>query len=73
DLEADIGERHDVVDENPGTVALLLSLLDAARLDLGDDASESVGTGVVANPTTLTTYDSDSAYFMAEYDLPERG
>ena len=78
DLEADIGERHDVVDENPGTVASLLALLDAARLDLGDDASENVGTGVrqvgrVANPTTLTTYDSDSVYFMAEYDLPERG
>jgi arylsulfatase A-like enzyme len=78
DLEADIGERHDVLDEHTGIVAELLALIDAARLDLGDDASDVAGTGVrpvgrVANPVTLTTFDPDTPYFMAEYDLPERG
>ncbi len=78
DLEADIGERNDVVDEHPGVVAELLALIHAARLDLGDDASDVAGTGVrpvgrVANPVTLTTFDPDTPYFMAEYDLPDRG
>jgi hypothetical protein len=67
-----------VVDEHPGVVAELLALIHAARLDLGDDASDVAGTGVrpvgrVSNPVTLTTFDPDTPYFMAEYDLPDRG
>ena len=78
DLEADIGERNDVVDEYPVVVAELLALVEEARDELGDDASDTLGSGVrpvgqVTNPVTLTSYDPDTPYFMAEYDLTERG
>ena len=78
DLVDDIGERHDLVDEHPEVVAELLALITAARLEFGDDASEVVGSGVrpvgrVSDPTTLTIFDEDAPYYMAEYDLAERG
>ena len=46
--------------------------------DLGDDATDVVGAGVrpvgrVTGPVTLTNFDPDTPYFMAEYDLTERG
>jgi arylsulfatase A-like enzyme len=78
DLDADVGERDDVVDEHPDVVARLLDVIEAARLELGDDASDTVGSdvrpvGLVADPVTLTVFDEDAPYYMAEYDLPERG
>ena len=78
DLVDDIGERHDLVDEHPEVVAELLALISAARLEFGDDASEMAGSGVrpvgrVSDPVTLTTFDENAPYYMAEYDLPERG
>lgn len=78
DLETDIGERHDVLDEQPEVVADLLALIDGGRADLGDDATDVVGAGVrpvgrVTGPVTLTNFDPDTPYFMAEYDLTERG
>ena len=78
DLETDIGERNDVVEENPAVVAELLALVEEARNELGDDASNTLGSdvrpvGQVADPVTLTSYDPDTPYFMAEYDLTERG
>ncbi len=78
DLVDDIGERHDLVDEHPELVAELLALITAARLEFGDDASEMVGTDVrpvgrVSDPVTLTIFDKDAPYYMAEYDLSERG
>jgi len=78
DLVDDIGERHDLVDEHPEVVAELLALITAARLEFGDDASEVAGSGVrpvgrVSDPTTLTIFDEDAPYYMAEYDLAERG
>ena len=78
DLETDIGERHDVLDEQPEVVADLLALIDGGRADLGDDATDVVGAGVrpvgrVTGPVTLTSFDPDTPYFMAEYDLTERG
>ena len=78
DLVDDIGERHDLVHEHPEVVAELLALITAARFEFGDDASEVAGSGVrpvgrVSNPTTLTIFDEDAPYYMAEYDLAERG
>jgi arylsulfatase A-like enzyme len=78
DLEADIGERIDLVNEHPGVVASLLAVIETARAELGDDASDTVGSDVrpvgrVADPVTLTVFDPDTPYYMAEYDLPERG
>jgi len=78
DLEADIGERNDVVEEYPVVVAELLALVEAARDELGDDASDTHGSdvrpvGQVTDPVTLTSYDPGTPYFMAEYDLTERG
>jgi len=78
DLEADIGESHDVVNEHPAVVADLLALIKRGRLDLGDDATDTVGAGVrpvgrVEDPVMLTTFDPEQPYFMAEYDLTDRG
>ena len=78
DLDADVGERDDVVDEHLDVVARLLDVIETARLELGDDASDTVGSdvrpvGLVADPVTLTVFDEDAPYYMAEYDLPERG
>jgi hypothetical protein len=48
------------------------------RHELGDARLGVVGTAVrprgeVHDPTTLTTFDPDHPYFMAEYDLTDRG
>ena len=78
DLNTDVGERADVVDKHPDVVTRLLDVIETARLELGDDASDTVGSdvrpvGLVADPVTLTVFDEDAPYYMAEYDLPERG
>ena len=54
------------------------ALVEEAKDELGDDASDTLGSdvrpvGQVADPVTLTSYDPDTPYFMAEYDLTERG
>ena len=78
DLEADVVEREDLSADCPEVGEQLLAILQAARAELGDDATDTVGSDVrpvgrVAEPATLTTYDPNTPYFMAEYDLAERG
>jgi arylsulfatase A len=78
DLETDIGETNDVAADNPEVVAELLGHVELARADLGDELTGATGTGVrpkgeVADPVPLTVYDPDHPYFMAEYDLGDRG
>jgi len=45
DLRRDPGERYDVQSQYPEVVAELMKIVEAARLDLGDDLAGSKGTG----------------------------
>lgn len=78
DLDTDIGETSDVRNENPGIVTRLEDLAETARASLGDARLNRVGNdirpiGQVSHPRPLTSYDPNHPYFMAEYDLPDRG
>ena len=78
DLDADIGETTDVAADNPDVVAQLQQQAERARESLGDSRLGRVGNdiraiGRVADPKQLTTYDPDHPYYMAEYDLSDRG
>ena len=76
DLVADVGESIDCSAERPDIVADLTARIDAARLELGDQASGIEGNatrpiGRVDDPVLLTSVDNPST--IAEYDLPYRG
>ncbi len=78
DLEADIGETTDVSADHPDVVAELTAHVDRARADLGDARLGLTGSdrrphGTVDDATTITLFDPDHPYYMAEYDLPDRG
>ncbi len=78
DLEADIGETTDVIFEHPDVVTRLEELAEHARRTLGDARLERTGSevrpiGRVDNPAPLTEYNPDHPYFMAEYDIGDRG
>jgi arylsulfatase A-like enzyme len=78
DLEADIGETTDVAAGHPDIVAELLTHLERARSDLGDGVAGVEGSGRrpvgrVEDPVPLATFDADHPYYMAEYDLADRG
>ncbi|MGA1195004.1 MAG: sulfatase [Candidatus Latescibacterota bacterium] len=78
DLEYDIGETNNVYDQHPNIVKDLMAKIEACRQDIGDEAVGIEGqnirpVGRVENPDTLTHYDPDHPYFIAMYDLPQRG
>ena len=78
DLEADIGETTDVAARHPEIVADLTIHAEAMRRSLGDARTDRVGLdirpiGRVDHPVTLTTYEPDYPYYIAEYDLSDRG
>jgi arylsulfatase A len=78
DLDADIGETNDVAASNPDVVADLKRHLARARRDLGDGVAGVQGDGRrpigrVTDPVPLTTFDPEHPYYMAEYDLADRG
>ena len=78
DLEADIAETTDVASAHPDIVAQLEAQAESARHSLGDARLGRVGTenrriGRVPNPVPLTKFDPDHPYYMAEYDLSDRG
>lgn len=78
DLVADVGETTDVAADHPDVVDRLHQVLDAARHDLGDEATGVLGANVrpigrVAEARPVTEFDPDHPYFQAEYDLPHRG
>ncbi len=78
DLEADVGETTDVATEHPEVVAELRVHIERARADLGDGVSSTTGADVrpvgrVDNPVPLTVWNPDHPYYIAEYDLGDRG
>ena len=78
DLDADIGESIDVRHEHPEVVARLEALAERARAALGDERLQRTGTevrpiGHVSTARPLTEYDPEHPYFIAEYDLADRG
>lgn len=77
-LENDIGETQNVYDQHPEIVQDLIKKVEACRQDIGDEAVGIEGQntrpiGRVDNPDTLTHYDPEHPYFIAMYDLKERG
>ena len=78
DLEADVGETVNVIDGHVGLVTDLQRHAERARESLGDARLARVGSdlraiGRVDNARTLTRYDPEHPYYMAEYDLAEKG
>ena len=78
DLVGEVGETTDIAADHPDVVADLQARIAAGRADLGDERAGIVGTGVrpigkVDDPVPLTDFDPDHPYFMAEYDLADRG
>ena len=77
-LRHDSAETKNVYDRFPEHVQRLNRLLEACRLDLGDEASGVQGrnlrlAGRVSHPDTLTHYDDSHPYMVALYDLREKG
>ncbi len=78
DMKADPGETDDVADQHRDVVADLMVHIEAARADLGDEATGTTGSGIrpigtVDDPQPLTVFDENQPYYMAEYDLADRG
>lgn len=78
DLSLDPEEAHDVSHRHQDVVADLERRLQACREDLGDAVTDTRGSGrrpvgYVEHPVYLTEYDPHHPYFVAEYDLSERG
>ena len=64
--------------DHPDVVARLQALLAGARSELGDavhgvEGSARRPVGRVAEPRKLGSFDPDHPYYMAEYDLADRG
>jgi len=74
DLESDIGESRTLYKDRPQIVSELIELATHCRRDMGDAAEGIEGRNVrpvgrVESPITLTRYDPDYPYVVAEYDL----
>lgn len=78
DLDADPGETTDLAAANPEVIASIEVHAERVRTSLGDALQGRPGNDVrpigrVEHPVTLTTYDPDHPYYLAEYDLTDRG
>ncbi len=78
DLVNDPSETTNIIDQHPNVVARLEELAELARISMGDARLKREGNDVrpigrVENPKPLTVFDRDYPYYMAEYDLPDRG
>jgi arylsulfatase A len=77
-LANDVGETTDVAREHPEVVAEIMVHVAWARTSIGDARLGLTGNdlrpiGRVEQGKALTTYDVDHPYYMAEYDLSDRG
>jgi arylsulfatase A-like enzyme len=77
-LADDLAETTNVAEQNPNIVAELTEIIVAKRLELGDEHLGIEGSGIrpigkIDNPVPLTEFDPGHPYFMAEYDLADRG
>ena len=77
-LVTDASETTDLADRHPDIVSQLITHAERARGSLGDARLDRVGSdtrpiGRVQNPKPLTTFDPEHPYYMAEYDLSDRG
>ncbi len=77
-LAGDLSETTNIADQHPDVVADLNRHAERARTSLGDARLGLVGAdtrpvGRVDNPSPLTRYDPEHPYYMAEYDLSDRG
>ena len=76
-LREDIGETSNRAESEPEVVKQLQEVVAAFREDLGDAATGHDGNcrpiGSVPEGRFLTEYDPDNPYYIAEYDLEERG
>ncbi len=78
DLENDIGETTNLAAVHPDIVTQLNETASAARASLGDARLGVMGNDVrsigrVDNPKPLTLFDPEHPYYLAEYDLSDRG
>jgi arylsulfatase A len=77
DLTDDPGERTNLAADRPRTVAHLQDRVRMMREELGDEATGQTGRvrpiGRVPEGRALTTFDPGHPYYMAEYDLADRG
>lgn len=74
-LEDDPGELHNLMADHPVVARQLEHLMEACRVDLGDAWRGLTGRyrrpkGRVNKPVTLTHYDPQHPYMIAEYDGP---
>jgi arylsulfatase A-like enzyme len=72
-LRQDIGEQHNLYEDNPRVVADLRRLMEEAGEDIGNDLADQPGKnrrpkGRVENPKPLTEYDPEHPYIIAMYD-----
>jgi arylsulfatase A-like enzyme len=78
DLESDVRESANLAERHPEVVAELGERLEECRRDIGDRRTGVEGEnrrpiGRVPEGRTLTTYDPNHPYIIAEYDLPHFG
>ena len=64
DLDADIGEKHDVAPQHPAVMKRLLAYVEQARQDLGDDLTQRKGSGrrPAGRVSSQSVYPSDLAF-----------
>lgn len=75
-LKNDPGETTNLYEKHPEIVEELAKLAEPIRADLGDAGLGITGSGCrpcarTESPKTLTTYDPDHPYIIAEYDLAD--
>ena len=77
-LRADSSEQHNVYDQHPEVVAMIMREIEQCRADIGDAFTDTKGAhirdiGKVEDAHPLTTYDENHPYIIAMYDKNEVG